>query len=192
MHRALRVSTVSLVAGACAVACGSSTQSATQTPTPATNSSTPSEPFSPPSGTTSTPTPGASSNGTYTVQVALTGGDAVQGTFTETLSASASSTAHCPVPSDLSGSVGSRHVELQMTISSGPSTQQTLSPGDIQLIVDGDTWGVASASNAPHGSSGSLQRNADGSGSASFQNLALQSDPSHQPQESGSINWTCA
>ena len=116
----------------------------------------------------------------------------MQGTFTEALTLPASSTAHCPIPSDLSGTVASRHVELQMSITSTPSTQQTLSPGDIQVVVDADTWGVASSSNAPHGSTGSLQRNADGSGSTAFQNLALQSDSSHQPQESGSITWTCA
>ena len=188
MQNGIRVPAVALAAACCAVACGSNSTSSSSTPTPS-NSSTPSAPFSPPVNPTATPAAAASPNGTYTVQVSLSGGDAVSGTFTEPVP---SSSAHCAIPSDLSGTVGSRHVELQMSSASGPSSQQTLSPGDIQVVVDSDTWGVASASNAPHGSSGSLVRNADGSGSTAFQNLALQSDTAHQPQESGSITWTCA
>ena len=148
-----------------------------------------------------TPTPqpsssssGGSNGGVYTVHVTANGSDAVDGSFTETLQLSSQATSQrCPVPSDLSGSIAGTRVELQMSQSSTGSGQpQQLSPGDIQFIVAADTWGVASAANAPHPSGGMLQRNGDGSGSLSFQNLALESNPSHQPQESGSIIWTCA
>ena len=129
-------------------------------------------------------------NGTYSVQVSLTGSDPVQGTFTQTLTAGS---AHCPVPSDLAGTINGTHVEVQMPITGSANGQsRPLSPGDLQVNVGSDMWDVASASNAPHGTSGTLQRNADGSGSTSLQTLALQSDPSRQPQESGSITWTCS
>jgi hypothetical protein len=125
------------------------------------------------------------------VQVSLSGTDTVQGSFTQAIAGATS--AHCPVPNDLAGTVSPQHVELQLpSTTSGIGQPQPLSPGDIQLTVDGHTWGVASASNAPHATTGTLQRNSDGSGSASFQNLALQSNSAQQPQESGSITWTCA
>lgn len=123
------------------------------------------------------------------MQVTLTGTDTAQGSFTQ----AAQGSAHCPVPTDLAGDVSGSHVELQLpSAASGIGQPQTLSPGDLQVIVGAHTWGVASASNAPHATVGTLQRNSDGSGSTAFQNLALQSNPSQQPQESGSFTWTCA
>ena len=175
-----------------AAACGSGTSS---TPTPHATAKpggttpTASPPFSTTSTTsTSTHTTG-NPNGTYNVTVSLTGTDLAQGAFTQPADPGASS--HCPPPNQLSGSVGGQHVQAQFT-GAASGTPQTLSPGDLLLTVGSHTWGVASASNAPHGTSGTLQRNSDGSGSAQFQNLALQTNFAQQPQESGSITWTCS
>ena len=179
----LRTASTAATLAVFVAACGSSSTSpAAATPTPSP-SPTPTPPFTPPA---TTPTPAPTPSGpAYTVQVSLTGSDAVSGSFSEPV-------AQCAPPSDLSGTVASHLVELQIHVGGAASGQpQGLSPGDIDVVVDSDTWGVASSANAPHGSSGSLQRNADGSGTASFQNLALQSNSAKQPQESGSITWTC-
>jgi hypothetical protein len=147
---------------------------------------TASAPFTP--GGSPSATSGGSPDGTYSVTVSLTGGDTVQGSFTQAVPAGGG---HCSSPGQLSGSISSQQVTLQMA-ASGASGSQPLSPGDLLLTVGSHTWGVASASNAPHGTTGSLQRNSDGSGAAQFQNLALQSNVAQQPQESGSVTWTCA
>jgi hypothetical protein len=173
-----------------AVACGSGTSSTpTAHATASAGGTTPTA--SPPFGTSTTThaTAGANPNGTYSVTVSLTGTDAAQGSFTQPVDASASS--HCAPPNQLGGSVGAQHVQIQFA-GAPPSGAQALSPGDLLLTVGSHTWGVASASNAPQGTSGTVQRNSDGSGSAQFQNLALQTNFSQQPQESGSITWTCA
>ena len=170
-----------------AVACGSGTS-----PTPTAHSTgrpdgatpTASAPFT----TSSTTHTTGNANGTYNVTVSLTGTDLAQGTFTQPVDPGAIS--HCQPPNQLSGSVGGQHVQAQF-VGSASGTPQALSPGDLLLTVGSHTWGVASASNAPHGTSGTLQRNSDGSGSAQFQNLALQTSFGQQPQESGSITWTC-
>lgn len=172
-----------------AVACGSgnsSTPTAHSTARPGGTTPTASPPF----GTTSTTThTTGNASGTYSVTVSLTGTDLVQGTFTQPVDPGAST--HCQPPNQLSGSPGGQHVQAQFT-GTPSGTPQALSPGDILLTIGSHTWGVASASNAPHGTSGTLQRNSDGSGSLQFQNLALQTNFAQQPQESGSITWTCA
>ena len=172
-----------------AVACGSaasSTPTAHSTARPGGTTPTASPPFSTTSTTTHTT---GNANGTYSVTVSLTGTDLAQGIFTQAVDPGASS--HCQPPNQLSGSVGGQHVQAQFT--GAPSgTPQALSPGDLLLTVGSHTWGVASASNAPHGTSGTVQRNSDGSGSAQFQNLALETNFAQQPQEGGSITWTCA
>ena len=178
--------------GACVASCGScgaASSTPPVTPTVATTA-TPTPIFGSPSASTSASATPGPNGGVYTVQVSATGSDAVEGAFTATLAAG--SAAHCPAPNDLSGTIAGTRIELQMPQGSPVNGQpQQLSPGDIQFTVGNNVWGVASAANAPHPSSGTLQRNSDGSGSASFQNLALQSDPSRQPQESGSVTWTC-
>ncbi|HEX6538636.1 MAG TPA: hypothetical protein VF155_05605 [Candidatus Dormibacteraeota bacterium] len=171
-----------------AVACGSGTSSSpTARATAPPGGATPTA--SPPFGTsTTTSHTTANPNGTYTVTVSLTGTDLAQGSFTQPVDAGGS---HCQPPNQLSGTVGGQHVQAQFA--GAPSaTPQTLSPGDLLLTVGSHTWGVASASNAPHGTSGTLQRSSDGSGSAQFQNLALETNFGQQPQESGSITWTCS
>lgn len=172
-----------------AAACGSGT-SPTSTPhataRPGGSSPTASPPFSTTSTTTHTT---ANPNGTYNVTVSLTGTDLVQGTFTQPVDPGASS--HCQPPNQLGGGVGGQQVQAQFP--GAPSgTPQALSPGDLLVTIGSHTWGVASAANAPHGTSGTLQRNTDGGGSAQFQNLALQTNFAQQPQESGSITWTCS
>lgn len=122
------------------------------------------------------------------MQVSIAGTEAVQGSFTQAVAGSA----RCPVPTDLTGTISGQHLDVQMPGTAGIGQARQLSPGDLQVRVGGDTWGVASASNAPHATTGTLQRNSDGSGSAVFQNLALESNPAQQPQESGSVTWTCA
>lgn len=190
-----RTSLLCISAGVFAVAaaaCGSTPS--TPSPTPSRTGSqhataTPNgnPPFTPPPGGT-TPTPGPA-NGTYSVQISLTGTDALQGSFAQPVAGGV----RCPVPSDLAGTVSGQHVDVQMpNAARGIGQPQQLSPGDLQVIVGGNTWGVASASNAPHATTGTLQRNSDGGGSTLFQNLALQSNPSQQPQESGTITWSCA
>lgn len=189
-HRTWLLCTCAGAIGIAVTACGSSSS-----PTPSHNSTpaasatpSPTGPFNPPGGTT--PTPAAAPNGTYSVQVSITGTDSVQGSFSQAIVAGS---AHCPVPTDLAGTASGQHLEVQMpAATSGIGQPQQLSPGDLQVIVGPHVWGVASASNAPHATSGTLQRNSDGSGSAAFQNLGLQTNPSQQPQESGSITWTCA
>ena len=172
-----------------AVACGSGTSS---TPT-AHSTARPGRPAptaSAPASTTSTTThTTGNANGTYNVTVSLTGTDPAQGSFTQPVDPGASS--HCQPPNELSGTVSGPHVQAQF-VGTPSGTPQALSPGDLLLTVGNHTWGVASASNAPHGTTGTVQRNADGSGSAQFQNLALQTNFAQQPQESGSITWTCA
>lgn len=173
-----------LALGLFVTACGSgssSTASPHGHPSPAGGGATPtpSAPFTPP---VTTPTP---SGPAYSVQVTLTGTDAVQGTFTQPVS-------QCTPPTNLAGTVQAQHVELQIPSASPTGQSLPLSPGDIVVLVGSHSWGVFSASNAPHGSSGTLQRNSDGSGSTAFQNLALQGNLAQQPQESGSITWTCA
>lgn len=116
--------------------------------------------------------------------MALTGTDTVNGGFTQSISS-------CSPPSDLTGTVQGQSVDVKMPASAPIGTPQQLSPGDVTLTVGSHVWGVASASNAPHATSGTLQRNTDGGGSAAFQNLALQSNPAQVPQESGTITWTC-
>ena len=172
-----------------AVACGSGTSSTpTARATASPGGTTPTA--SPPFGTTTTTThTTANANGTYTVTVSLTGTDLAQGNFTQPVDAGASR--HCQPPNQLSGSAGGQHVQAQF-VGTPSGTPQTLSPGDLLLTIGSHTWGVASASNAPHGTTGTVQRNADGSGSAQFQNLALQTNFGQQPQESGSITWTCS
>ena len=171
-----------------AVACGPtpsptpSAQAHTATPGP-TATPTPSAPFTPPG----TPTP-VVTNGTYSVTVAVSGTDNVQGSFTQAVGASA----HCSPPGQLSGTVSGQNITLQLSGAPPPVSVPVLSPGDMLLTLGTHTWGVASAANAPHGTTGSLQRDADGSGNAQFQNLALQSNFAQQPQESGSVTWTCA
>ena len=170
-----------------AVACGSNSSptatSHTTTSSGATTAAPP--PFTPGGGPT--PTSGGV-NGTYSVNVSVTGTDTVQGSFTQAVPGPGGK---CPPPNQLSGSVSGQQITLQMP-QSGSSAPQALSPGDVLLTIGSRTWGVASASNAPHGTSGMLQRNTDGSGSVQFQNLALQSNFAQQPQESGSVTWTCA
>ena len=122
--------------------------------------------------------------------VAVSGTDNVQGSFTQAVDAGAGT--HCSPPGQLSGTVSGTNITLQLTGAPPPVTVPVLSPGDLLLTLGTHTWGVASAANAPHGTAGSLQRNADGSGTAQFQNLALQSNFGQQPQESGSVTWTCA
>lgn len=172
-----------------AVACGSgnsSTPTAHSTAHPAGGTPTASPPFSTSTNTTTQST--ANPNGTYNVTVSLTGSDPAQGSFTQPVDPGAG---RCQPPNQLSGNAGGQHLQAQFA---GPpsATPQTLSPGDLLLTVGSHTWGVASASNAPHGTSGTLQRNSDGSGSAQFQNLALQTNFAQQPQESGTITWTCS
>ncbi len=133
-----------------------------------------------------TPPPSATPSGpAYSVQVALTGTDSVQGTFTQGVG-------QCQAAGSLSGTVSGQQVTLLMPGSNVSGQAVTLSPGDLQVTVGGHVWGVASAANAPHATSGTLQRNTNGSGSAQFQNLALQGNSAQQPQESGTITWTCA
>ncbi|MBV8527416.1 MAG: hypothetical protein JOZ75_03790 [Candidatus Dormibacteraeota bacterium] len=179
-----------LLSALVAVACGSggsSTPTAHSTARPGGTTPTASPPFSTTSTSTTTHTT-ANPNGTYNVTVSLTGTDLAQGSFAQPVDPGGS---RCQPPSQLSGSVGGQHVQAQFA--GAPSaTPQTLSPGDLLLTVGTHTWGVASAANAPHGTSGTLQRNSDGSGSAQFQNLALQTNFAQQPQESGSITWTCS
>ena len=178
-----RILCAPLVAAALgAAACGSGSSS-TAKPTAHPSSSTgttptPTAPFTPPS-TTATP-----SGPAYSVQVAVTGTDSVQGSFSQSVAA-------CAPATNLAGTVQGQRVGLQMPGASPVGQPLPLSPGDIVVIVGGHSWGVASAANAPRASSGTLQRNADGSGSATFQNLALQGNLSQQPQESGTITWTC-
>ena len=172
-----------------AVACGSgasSTPTARATTRPSGTTPTASAPFSTTSTTTHTT---GNANGTYSVTVSLTGTDLAQGSFTQPVDPGAST--HCQPPNQISGSAGGQHVQAQFT-GTPSGTAQALSPGDLLLTVGSHTWGVASASNAPHGTSGTVQRNSDGSGSAQFQNLALQTNFAQQPQESGNITWTCA
>lgn len=178
-----------LLAALGVAACGSGTSSTpTAQPTARPGGTTPT--VSPPFSTTSTAThTTGNANGTYDVTVSLTGTDLAQGSFTQPVDPSASS--HCQPPNELSGSVGGQHVQAQF-VGTPTGTPQVLSPGDLLLTVGSHTWGVASASNAPHGTSGTVQRNSDGSGSAQFQNLALQTNFAQQPQESGSVTWTCA
>ncbi|MFN2581762.1 MAG: hypothetical protein ABR498_03365 [Candidatus Dormibacteria bacterium] len=180
--------------GACVASCGSCGASSTARVTPAPTTTVATSPTgvlnTPPAATSGQGATGA--NGTYTVNVSVNGTDNVQGSFIEPLTLSNSS-AHCPVPSDITGDVSGKHIELQMPMNGAPTGQsQALSPGDLQLIIGSNTWGVASASNAPHGTSGTLKRNADGSGAADFQGLSLQSNPAQQPQESGAVTWSCA
>lgn len=181
-----------------AVACGSGSSSTPTAHTTARPGGTTTHTTAQPGGTTPTPsatlsttstTTQTTGNGTYNVTVSLTGTDQVQGAFTQAVDPGASS--HCQPPNQLSGSVGGQHVQAQFA-GTPSATPQGLSPGDLLLTVGTHTWGVASASNAPHGTSGTLQRNSDGSGSAQFQNLALQTNFAQQPQESGSITWTCS
>ena len=187
LHSLLRAGALLCALGA--VACGSgssSTPTARSTAQPGGPTPTASPPFSTTSTSTHTT---ANANGTYTVNVSLTGTDLAQGSFTQPVDPSASS--HCQPPNQLGGTVGGQHIQAQFT--GAPSgTPQVLSPGDLLLTVGTHTWGVASASNAPHGTTGTVQRNSDGSGNAQFQNLALQTNFAQQPQESGSITWTCA
>ena len=172
-----------------AVACGSGTSS-TPTPHATARPSGTAPTASPPFSTTSTTTHTTGNvNGTYNVTVSLTGTDPGQGNFTQPVDPAA--TSHCQPPNQLSGSAGGQHVQAQF-VGTPSGTPQTLSPGDLLLTIGSHTWGVASASNAPQGTSGTVQRNADGSGSAQFQNLALQTNFGQQPQESGSITWTCS
>lgn len=170
-----------------AVACGSGNSS-----TPTVHATTPpggaTPTASPPFSTTTTTHTTANANGTYSVTVSLTGTDLAQGSFTQPVDAGGS---RCQPPNQLSGNVGGQHLQAQFA-GSPSASPQALSPGDLLLTIGSHTWGVASASNAPHGTSGTLQRNADGSGSAQFQNLALQTNFAQQPQESGSITWTCS
>lgn len=183
----LRATALFLALGA--VACGSgasSTPTARATTRPSGTTPTASAPFSTTSTTTHTT---GNVNGTYNVTVSLTGTDLAQGSFTQPVDPGAST--HCQPPNQINGSAGGQHVQAQFT-GTPSGTPQALSPGDLLLTVGSHTWGVASASNAPHGTSGTVQRNSDGSGSAQFQNLALQTNFAQQPQESGSITWTCA
>ena len=178
-----------LLSALAAVACGSGTKrtpTAHSTARPGGPAPTATAPFSTTSTTTHTT---ANANGTYTVTVSLTGTDVAQGSFTQLVDPGASS--RCQPPNQLSGSVGGQHVQAQF-VGTPSGAPQALSPGDLLLTVGSHTWGVASASNAPHGTSGAVQRNSDGSGSAQFQNLALETNFAQQPQESGSITWTCA
>lgn len=178
---ALPFAALALSVGACGS--GSSTPRASiQRSSTASSSPSPLAPFTPPA-TNPTPT-GAASGPAYHVQLTLSGTDAVQGTFSQSVSS-------CSPPTDLAGTAQDVPVHLTMPGSAPVGQAQPLSPGDIQLTIGSHVWGVASASNAPHATSGMLQRNSDGGGSASFQNLALQSTPSQQPQESGTITWTC-
>lgn len=164
-----------------AVACGpGSSPTATPRHSPAGGATpTPAAPFTPPPSSSAAP-----SGPAYAVQVALSGTDTVQGTFSQPV-------AQCSPPTNLAGTVQGQQVGLQMPGASPVGQSLPLSPGDIVVVVGAHNWGVASASNAPHASSGTLQRNSDGGGSAAFQNLALQGNLSQQPQESGTVIWTC-
>lgn len=173
-----------LVVAACS-ACGSSAASSSHN---AVNHPASPLPVASPTASSSSGTSTTSSSArapTYTAHVAVSGQDSVAGAF------NATAVSACGPPNDLSGTVAGHHVDLQMS-SAGPAGQQVqLSPGDIVLVIDSDNWGVGSGANAPQGTTGTLQRNDDGSGALTFQNLYLQSNPSQVPQESGSITWTC-
>jgi len=132
-------------------------------------------------------TPGSPS---YTVTVALTGKDQLGGTFAAHPGGNPSSNG-CAVVSELSGTLGANRIDLQINTSAPAGQPAVLSPGDLNLIIDADNWGVGSSANAPQGTTGTLERRPDGSGSLTFANLYLQSNPAQEPQESGTVRWTC-
>src|SRR4029077_12189830 len=125
----------------------------------------------------------------FSVHVMTTGRDAVDGTFA-VRPVLAGGVSTCIVPTDLSGTVAGHHFELQINgAGAAVGQQKPLSPGEVLLVIDSDTWAVGSAANAPHATAETLLRNTDGGGELVFQDLYSQSDPSAQPQESGSVSW---
>jgi hypothetical protein len=122
----------------------------------------------------------------YSFAVSLSGADAVQG------SAGAPAAGGCGTPTGFSATVGGAQVRFEINNRSAPAGQPVqLSPGDIVVQVGADVWNVGSSSNAPHGTTGTLVHDTDGSGAATFMDLYLAADPMRTPQESGSIRWTC-
>ena len=122
----------------------------------------------------------------YMVQTSLTGTDVVSGSFT------AAASGGCVAPNDVRGTVGGHSVDLHISaMVAQPGQAQGLSPGDITVTFDADTWSVGSAANSPKPSSGSLQVNADASGTVTFQNLYLSSSAGSMSLEGGQFSWTC-
>jgi hypothetical protein len=182
---------VAAAIGIALAACGSSTPN--RNSSASSSSTSAAEASSPAAGASTAPGSSAPANAagavTFSVRVALTGKDAVSGSFIAR-AALAPGVSGCVSPSELTGNVGGHHVDLQINTSGGVNQQASLSPGDVNLIIDSDIWGVGSSANAPQGTSGTLQRSIT-HGALAFQDLYLQSNPAQVPQESGSITWTC-
>ena len=136
------------------------------------------------------PKPSSETGLRYTVHVSVSGRDSVAGSFVLS-PVVAGGSATCLVPNDLSGSVGRHHVDVLIKSGVVGPTSQPLSPGAVELTIDSDTWTVGSSANTPTGTTGTLQRDPNGGGDLEFQNLALRGSPSSQPQESGSVTWSC-
>lgn len=128
--------------------------------------------------------PSAAGALTFHVELALGGADPVHGAFDQAAAAGG-----CGAPFHLAGDTGGHHVVITL-LASGPNGGVNLSPGDLTVTVDADTWAYGSSANGPAGSSGSVSIN-NGTAALAFLNLQLQSDRAHTPQESGAVQWTC-
>ena len=179
---------IAVAAGLFAAGCGGGGGA----PTPAGSASTSTTSSTSTTATTETTTLPASATTTaggvaYIVQASLSGSDSVQGSFTS------HNAGACGAPEHLTGIIGAHSISVLTPVGQGATAGQavSLTPGDVTVQVDSDTWVVGSSSNAPQGSSGQFEYMSNGSGTLTFQNLALSSNPARQPQESGSFQWTC-
>lgn len=160
-------------------------------PSPSTNATAP-----PGGGGTSAPGGGGGHGITFTVQVAFTGLDAVQGSFVdpETGTGIASCAVYAstaePVigwvspspPTQPAVQVAGKTLSFLWQVGSpfhGPATYSGTGVVGPALVVGSDTF---------FGSGSSVTVNADGSGNGSFTNLSNGSGG----QESGTVTWTCA
>jgi hypothetical protein len=122
------------------------------------------------------------------MQVALTGLDPVQGTATVPAADG------CVTPTSISATYGTHLVTLKINAQmAAGQTSQPLSPGDISVTIDTDTWTTTDSANAPQGSSGTLTETSGGNGNVTVQHL-FDSSSAQGPSsdESGTISWTCA
>ena len=123
------------------------------------------------------------------MQFSITGTDTLQGTFVEKAKPSPM---HCAPLQTVGDTVDGKLVYLDFAMAPPPTGQPIpVKPGFLVLLVGNHAWAPYTTLLAPMTATGTIQINFDGSGSVTFQNLALETDRSTQPMESGSFTWNC-